>query len=310
MMLGDLGARVIKVESPAGDDSRWWGPPFVGPEDEPESTYFLSANRNKESVTADLKSEAGRAFLTRLVARADVLMENFRTGVLDRLGFSVERLHEINPRLVVLSITGFGHDGPEGGRAGYDQIAQGEAGLMSLTGPSAEEPTRVGRADRRPAGRDVRRVRRPRRAARAGDHRSRPRRADLAARVGGGRARLPGHPLDGRPRGPARARQPPPVDRSLRPVPRRRRAGADRLRHRAAVDGGGGPARDRGRPLRHEPVPRRAPRRAGRGHRGGAGVPARRGLAGAAGRARRARPARCARSTTCTPGTRRGRRGC
>ena len=85
-----------------------------------------------------------RTLLTRLVARADVLMENFRTGVLDRLGFSMERLHEINPRLVVLSITGFGHDGPEGGRAGYDQIAQGEAGLMSLTGPSADEPTRVG----------------------------------------------------------------------------------------------------------------------------------------------------------------------
>ena len=135
MMLGDLGARVIKVESPAGgDESRSWGPPFVGAEDEPVSTYFLSANRNKESVTADLKSEEGRRFLTRLVAHADVLLENFRTGVLDRLGFSVERLHEINPRLVVLSITGFGHDGPEGGRAGYDQIAQGEAGLMSITG--------------------------------------------------------------------------------------------------------------------------------------------------------------------------------
>jgi len=145
MMLADLGARVIKVESPhGGDESRSWGPPFVGPDDEPVSTYFLSANRNKESVTADLKSEEGKAFLTRLVARADVLMENFRTGVLDRLGFSVERLHEINPRLVVLSITGFGHDGPEGGRAGYDQIAQGEAGLMSLTGPSADQPTRVG----------------------------------------------------------------------------------------------------------------------------------------------------------------------
>ena len=145
MMLADLGARVIKVESPdGGDESRSWGPPFVGPDDEPVSTYFLSANRNKESVTADLKSEEGKGFLTRLVAHADVLMENFRTGVLDRLGFSVERLHEINPRLVVLSITGFGHDGPEGGRAGYDQIAQGEAGLMSLTGPSTDEPTRVG----------------------------------------------------------------------------------------------------------------------------------------------------------------------
>ncbi|CAN5673636.1 CoA transferase [soil metagenome] len=144
MMLADLGARVIKVESPEGDDSRSWGPPFVGPDDDPVSTYFLSANRNKESVTADLKTADGRDLLTRLVARADVLMENFRTGVLDRLGFSTERLHEINPRLVVLSITGFGHDGPEGGRAGYDQIAQGEAGLMSLTGPSPDQPTRVG----------------------------------------------------------------------------------------------------------------------------------------------------------------------
>ena len=145
MMLGDLGARVIKVETPgAGDDSRTWGPPFVGPEDDPESTYFMSCNRNKESVTADLKSEDGKDFLTRLVARADVLMENFRPGVLDRLGFSVGRLHEINPRLIIMSITGFGHDGPEGGRAGYDQIAQGEAGLMSITGPSPEEPTKVG----------------------------------------------------------------------------------------------------------------------------------------------------------------------
>ena len=145
MMLGDLGARVIKVETPGtGDDSRSWGPPFVGPEDSPESTYFMSCNRNKESVTADLKSDEGKELLTRLVAQADVLMENFRTGVLDRLGFSVERLHEINPGLIILSITGFGHDGPETGRAGYDQIAQGEAGLMSITGPSPDEPTRVG----------------------------------------------------------------------------------------------------------------------------------------------------------------------
>lgn len=139
MMLGDLGARVIKVESPAGgDDSRGWGPPFV----EGESTYFLSANRNKESVTADLKSAEGKEFLTKLVRKADVLLENFRPGVLDRLGFPVERLHELNPRLVILSITGFGHDGPEGGRAGYDQIAQGEGGLMSVTG--AVEPTKTG----------------------------------------------------------------------------------------------------------------------------------------------------------------------
>ena len=145
MMLGDLGARVIKVETPGtGDDTRGWGPPFVGPEDDPVSTYFLSCNRNKESIALDLKSDDGRSVLTRMVAHADVLLENFRPGVLDRLGFSVERLHELNPRLVVLSISGFGHDGPEGGRAGYDQIAQGEAGLMSLTGPDPDHPTRVG----------------------------------------------------------------------------------------------------------------------------------------------------------------------
>jgi formyl-CoA transferase len=145
MMLGDLGARVIKVEVPGtGDDTRLWGPPFVGDGDARESTYFMSCNRNKESVTADLKSEEGKTLLRRLVARSDVLLENFRPGVLDRLGFSVEQLHEINPRLVILSITGFGHDGPEGGRSGYDQIAQGEAGLMSLTGPRPDEPTKVG----------------------------------------------------------------------------------------------------------------------------------------------------------------------
>ncbi len=145
MMLGDMGARVIKVESPGtGDDTRGWGPPFVGPEDDPISTYFLSCNRNKESITLDLKSEDGKETLARLARHADVLVENFRPGVLDRLGFTAERLHEINPGLVVLSISGFGHDGPQGGRAGYDQIAQGEAGLMSLTGPDPDNPQRVG----------------------------------------------------------------------------------------------------------------------------------------------------------------------
>ena len=145
MMLGDLGARVIKVETPGhGDDTRGWGPPFVGPEDDPISTYYLSCNRNKESVTLDLKSEDGRDTLTRLGRYGDVLIENFRPGVLDRLGFPTERLHEINPRIVILSISGFGHDGPEGGRAGYDQIAQGEGGLMSLTGSGPDDPQRVG----------------------------------------------------------------------------------------------------------------------------------------------------------------------
>ena len=99
MMLADMGARVIKVESPGhGDESRGWGPPFVGPDDQPVSTYFLSCNRNKESVTLDLKSDDGRAVLTRLVAHADVLLENFRPGVLDRLGFSRRAAARAQPR--------------------------------------------------------------------------------------------------------------------------------------------------------------------------------------------------------------------
>ncbi|WP_067437565.1 CaiB/BaiF CoA transferase family protein [Nocardioides jensenii] len=143
MMLGDMGARVIKVESLLGDDSRGWGPPFIGENGE-EATYFYSVNRNKESITLDLKDPADEDVLARLVQRADVLIENFRTGVLARLGFTTERLHALNPRLVILSITGFGHDGPEGQRAGYDQILQGEAGLMSMTGPDDDHPTKVG----------------------------------------------------------------------------------------------------------------------------------------------------------------------
>jgi crotonobetainyl-CoA:carnitine CoA-transferase CaiB-like acyl-CoA transferase len=145
MMLGDLGARVIKVETPGrGDDTRGWGPPFVGDDARRESTYFLSANRNKESITLDLKDADDRDVMLALVDRADVLVENFRTGVLERLGLGIEELTRRNPRLVVLSITGFGHDGPEGGRAGYDQIAQGEAGVMSLTGSGPDDPQRVG----------------------------------------------------------------------------------------------------------------------------------------------------------------------
>jgi crotonobetainyl-CoA:carnitine CoA-transferase CaiB-like acyl-CoA transferase len=150
MMLGDLGARVIKIENPkSGDDTRGWGPPFVQPDGDDdtsrtESTYFLSANRNKESVALDLKDEADREVLLDLVRRADILVENFRTGVLERLGLGIASLQDLNPRLVVLSITGFGHDGPEGGRAGYDQIAQGEAGLMSLTGSGPDDPQKVG----------------------------------------------------------------------------------------------------------------------------------------------------------------------
>ncbi len=146
MMLGDLGARVIKVETPdGGDDSRGWGPPFVDtPDGGRESTYFFSANRNKESVTLDLKDDGDKALLTELVRRADVLLENFRPGTLAKLGFGTDVLAGLNPRLVTLAISGFGHDGPEGGRAGYDQIAQGEGGLMSLTGAGPEDPQKVG----------------------------------------------------------------------------------------------------------------------------------------------------------------------
>lgn len=145
MMLGDLGARVIKVENVrGGDDTRSWGPPFVGPQGREESTYFMSCNRNKESIVLDLKTAEGSATLRRLLGAADVLIENFRPGVMDRLGFGSAALEQINPHLVSLSISGFGHDGPEAWRSGYDQILQGEAGLMSVTGPGPDEPQRVG----------------------------------------------------------------------------------------------------------------------------------------------------------------------
>lgn len=152
MMFGDLGARIIKVENPAsGDDTRGWGPPFRWPPtgdatnaEGRESTYFLSANRNKESIALDLKNDADHEVLIDLAKRADIVVENFRTGVLERLGLGIGFLQEINPRLIVLSITGFGHDGPDGGRSGYDQIAQGEAGLMSITGSSPDDPQKVG----------------------------------------------------------------------------------------------------------------------------------------------------------------------
>jgi crotonobetainyl-CoA:carnitine CoA-transferase CaiB-like acyl-CoA transferase len=146
MLLGDLGARVIKVEQPGhGDDARSWGPPFVeGSDGQPVSTYFLAANRNKESITLDLKDPDDMAQLRQLLANADVLIENFRPGTLGRLGLTDQALLALNARLVVLAISGFGHDGPEGGRPGYDQIAQGEAGLMSVTGSSPDDPQRVG----------------------------------------------------------------------------------------------------------------------------------------------------------------------
>jgi crotonobetainyl-CoA:carnitine CoA-transferase CaiB-like acyl-CoA transferase len=146
MLLGDLGARVIKVERPGdGDEARSWGPPFVaGIDGEAVSTYFLAANRNKASITLDLKDADDLSRLRQLLATADVLIENFRPGTLAKLGLTDQELLSLNPRLVVLSISGFGHDGPEYGRPGYDQIAQGEAGLMSVTGSGPDDPQRVG----------------------------------------------------------------------------------------------------------------------------------------------------------------------
>jgi formyl-CoA transferase len=144
-MLADAGADVIKVERPdGGDDSRAWGPPFVGEGEARESAYFLSINRGKRSITLDLKDEGQLAELKRLIEGADVLVENFRPGVMERLGLSEEALEALNPRLVVLSITGFGEGGPYGHRPGFDQIVQGEAGLMSITGQRDGPPTKVG----------------------------------------------------------------------------------------------------------------------------------------------------------------------
>jgi crotonobetainyl-CoA:carnitine CoA-transferase CaiB-like acyl-CoA transferase len=145
MLLADLGAEVIKIERPGvGDDTRQWGPPFVGEEGAKESTYFLSTNRNKRSLVADLKDPDDLALVRSLVAGADVLIENFRHGVMDRLGLGPVAMAELNPRLVTLSITGFGPDGPDASRVGYDQILQAEGGLMSFTGPTADQPTKVG----------------------------------------------------------------------------------------------------------------------------------------------------------------------
>lgn len=139
--LADAGADVVKIEEPGkGDDTRGWGPPFVNG----ESCYFLSVNRGKRSLSLDLKQPAGREVLWRLIERADVLVENFRPGTLDRLGFAFEAVQQRNPRLVYASVSGYGPDGPLGGRPGYDAILQGESGLMSLTGQADGPPFKLG----------------------------------------------------------------------------------------------------------------------------------------------------------------------
>ncbi len=141
MQLADLGARVIKIEQPGrGDDTRAWGPPFVGG----ESAYFLSVNRNKESLALDLKHPGARRVLDALIARADVIVENFRPGTMERLGLGYDEIRALNPRAVYCSISGFGQTGPRRLEAGYDAMMQAEGGLMSLTGSADGPPFRLG----------------------------------------------------------------------------------------------------------------------------------------------------------------------
>jgi crotonobetainyl-CoA:carnitine CoA-transferase CaiB-like acyl-CoA transferase len=141
MMLADMGARVIKVEQPGkGDDTRGWGPPFQNG----ESSYFLSVNRNKESLTLNFKQPKGRQVLDKLIASADVLVENFRPGTLERQGLGYSAVSALHPRLVYCSISGFGQTGPRRSEPGYDAVMQGEGGLMSITGPGGGTPYRLG----------------------------------------------------------------------------------------------------------------------------------------------------------------------
>lgn len=140
MILGDLGADVIKVEHPDGDDTRRWGPPFAAG----ESAYYLAVNRNKRSVVADLKTPAGRELVRRIARQADILVENFRPGTLDRLGLGLDLLRAENPRLITLTISGMGATGPDAELPGYDFIVQALGGLMSITGPAAGAPSKVG----------------------------------------------------------------------------------------------------------------------------------------------------------------------
>jgi formyl-CoA transferase len=140
MVLGDLGAEVIKVEPPEGDETRAWGPPFAGG----ESAYYLCVNRNKRGMVVNLKTEEGKNILRDLAMQSDVLVENFRPGTLKKFGLDFETLHELNPRLVYCSISGFGQTGPLKDMPGYDFMIQAMGGIMSITGEPAGEPMKVG----------------------------------------------------------------------------------------------------------------------------------------------------------------------
>jgi crotonobetainyl-CoA:carnitine CoA-transferase CaiB-like acyl-CoA transferase len=141
MELADMGATVVKIEIPgSGDDTRAYGPPFL----HGESTYFMSVNRNKKSLTLNLKHARGKEILRQLLQQGDVLVENFRPGTLDGLGFGYDAVHTLNPKLIYCSISGFGQTGPYAQRPGYDLIAQAEGGVMSLTGEPDDAPVKVG----------------------------------------------------------------------------------------------------------------------------------------------------------------------
>jgi crotonobetainyl-CoA:carnitine CoA-transferase CaiB-like acyl-CoA transferase len=142
--LADLGADVLKIEAPEGDDTRRWGPPFIQRDDDRSAAYFHATNRGKRSVTCDFRTAEGQALVRRLVADADVVIENFKVGGLAKYGLDYDSLKSVNPRLIYCSITGFGQDGPYAHRAGYDFIIQGMAGLMSVTGEPDGQPQKVG----------------------------------------------------------------------------------------------------------------------------------------------------------------------
>jgi crotonobetainyl-CoA:carnitine CoA-transferase CaiB-like acyl-CoA transferase len=142
--LADLGADVIKVESPEGDDTRGWGPPFIEIDGEKSAAYFHACNRGKRSVLADFSKAEDRAFVLSLVRDADVVIENFKVGGLKKFGLDYETLAAINPRLVYCSVTGFGQDGPYAQRAGYDFMIQGMSGFMDLTGEPNGAPQKIG----------------------------------------------------------------------------------------------------------------------------------------------------------------------
>ena len=142
--LADLGAEVIKVEAPEGDDTRKWGPPFIERGEDKTAAYFHSCNRGKKSITADFRNEQDRARVLKLVAEADIVIENFKLGGLKKYGLDYDCLKRINPGLIYCSITGFGQTGPYAHRAGYDYIIQGMSGIMSVTGAPEGQPQKVG----------------------------------------------------------------------------------------------------------------------------------------------------------------------